>query len=44
MIGMPAANRIECTGRSPVDVPSMFNESIPSTRDIGGDESLGSGR
>ena len=30
MIGMPAANRIECTGRSPVDVPSMFNESIPT--------------
>ena len=29
-IGMPTASRIECTGRSPVDVPSMFNESIPT--------------
>ena len=29
-IGMPSLSRIECTGRSPVEVPSMLSESMPT--------------
>ena len=40
-MGIPAFNNMESTGRSPVAVPSMFSESMPTQETPASPERLG---